>query len=462
MATVTTSGIWTSVKPQPDGLQGVGTNKVRWGTENHSGYDFEGVSNASVPVDGTEFKLGTFTHHNRSLTGTFNIHRFAVILALTLDCADGSASSSKFHFTFNHHEIGGADDTVEFPSLKAEEQIAIADTNYTLHLTGFQQNGQRVIKFVSKENSSNSAEIFAKLVPVKADSATTGGEPVKMSVDVGTVFAAALERLNRRSVIGLLEQLADQISEHCEKIGICLDNDVNINKTIEGLRQNHENYLAEISNINNKINSLKLNISPVDIHNAITGSDDLRQFLQQTFHDIDTASITNQINELNAKLLLIKQEANELGEGDLHQVQVLIEKMIQKIDMGKVISDIKINVNGRDFDLAYLLNVLVSSNQIANLHISYSDTDLGDITEVIFILADRTRIPFRPSNPTVTPVPGIPLTYLFSTNNWKGVPAQFSLTFKPRPTSFKLCNRTLTQDFYDGVEQSNIVFDLLG
>jgi hypothetical protein len=55
---------------------------------------------------------------------------------------------------------------------------------------------------------------------------------------------------------------------------------------------------------------------------------------------------------------------------------------------------------------------------------------------------------------------GEALIYIFVTNNWKGLSAQFRLMFKPRPISCLLCGRTLTQDFYDGVEQSNIIFDL--
>ncbi len=286
-------------------------------------------------------------------------------------------------------------------------------------------------------------------------------------------FAAALERLDRCSAISLLEQLAAQVTEHCKKIGLCLEHDADIGAMLTALQQKSDSYRTEIDRLTTQLRVLQGDLSS-DIEHTLLHNKELRQAV---LNKSDASHLIEQIKELDDTLLLLKGAAGQLSRIELDDVQKLIERMMQKMDMRTVFSRTKIKVNGHDFELAALLHVLLTADQIADVQISYSPHDLGEITEVVFILIDLTRIIFRPSkswsdhfgsdgtNSYIPLVPDPPpryqrLIYLFVTNNWKGVSAQFKLTFISRPTSCTLCGRTVTQDFYDGVEQSNIVFEL--
>jgi hypothetical protein len=90
VVTARTSGIWTDVKskgnPTSGRLTGVGTNQIYWGiianqAKKQSSYRFEGIPAVEVPLDGTEFLLGTFTHFNFTITNAYSIRE--VTLPLT-------------------------------------------------------------------------------------------------------------------------------------------------------------------------------------------------------------------------------------------------------------------------------------------------------------------------------------------------------------------------------------------
>jgi hypothetical protein len=298
-----------------------------------------------------------------------------------------------------------------------------------------------------------------------------GGSPSALE------FAAALECLDRCSAISLLEQLAAHVREHCEKIGLCLDHDADISAVLTALRQKSDSYRTEIDRLSTLLRSLQ-NDLPADIEHTLIHNKELRQAV---LNKTDASHLIAHINDLNDKLLLLQGAARQLNSIELDEIQKMIERMMLKMDMHTIFSRTKLKVNGTDFELAALLHVLLTADQVADVQISYSPHDLVEIIEVVFVLIDETRIIFRPSTPSDDPfapwhanghcsyIPDTdrpkpirpkPLIYLFVTNNWKGVRAQFRLMFKPRPISCLLCGRTLTQDFYDGVEQSNIIFDL--
>lgn len=286
-------------------------------------------------------------------------------------------------------------------------------------------------------------------------------------------FAAALECLDRCSAISLLEQLSAHVTEHCKKIGICLKHDADIGVMLTALRQKSDSYRTEIDRLSSHIRVLQDDLSS-DIEHTLLHNKELRQAV---LNKSDASHLVAHIKELDAKLLLLQGAARQLSRIELDDVQKLIAEMMRTMDMRTVFSRTKIKVNGNDFELAALLHVLLMADQIADVQISYSPHDLGEITEVVFVLIDLTRIIFRPSkswsdhfdsggtssyipDPKPESIRYRRLIYLFVTNNWKGVSAQFRLIFTSRPTSCTLCGRTVTQNFYDGVEQSNIIFDL--
>ncbi|MBL9005098.1 MAG: choice-of-anchor K domain-containing protein [Myxococcales bacterium] len=415
MTTVTTSGTWTSINPQPPNTVGLGTQHAGWGTPapqlrygKASSYQFDGVSGVQANLDGTEFKLGTFTHHNFPLNPTFNVLKFGVNLKVTVTFDQGLTKD--FNYLFNHWETPGSNqpDEVTFPNAQSKETVTLGGKEYLLTITGFKQNGQLVSKFVSPEAQSNAADIFAKLEAVNKVEPPPAPEKkitppptieeeckVKAVVSTTSLFAVALERLNRRSVVQLLEQIIAEVNKHCE---------------------------------------------------------------QQPGTNISITEVLQQIEMLNAKLLIIQKAAKELDDKELGQINLLLQQLIQNIDLSKAIQNVEIHVDGRSFNVQSLLQVISTVDQVVNIQIQYGAGDLGDIVGAIFILTDKTQIVFNVR--TINLLGPDRITYLFETPNWRGLPAQFSLVFSRRTSSYKLCNRTVSFETFDAIEQTNIVFDL--
>jgi hypothetical protein len=189
--TAKTYGIWTVVNPaNTPQLNGVNTKKIQWGQPANdagypiqgpqSGYLFEGVDSSNIPLDGTDFLLGTFTHFNfviqpPSIT--------SATLKLTIEIEGGL--QKEFTFVFNHNEtpnpgVGGScpqtpgysppcPDIVSIPSLQSTEKITIDGKEYVVTITGFLQNNQKVNQFITIEKQENSAQLYGKLEEVKVE-----------------------------------------------------------------------------------------------------------------------------------------------------------------------------------------------------------------------------------------------------------------------------------------------------
>lgn len=507
MATVTTSGTWTSVNKSLPQTQGLSSKNLSWGVpysyrkdvnpgKKQSGYSFEGVTSAQVPTDGTEFKLGTFTHHNFGLNPP--PIAFSTNLKITLSF-DKDSQGKEFNFAFEHNETDGwnVPDEVTLPAAQSKETVTLEGTEYALHITGFKQDGKLVSKFISQENGSNSAEIFAKLVavqkpevkkpevkepyiPVCPEPGTIEPrviEPtpqplvkqvsppppeekcrVKNVVITSTVFSAALERLNRRSVLHLLDQVISEVNEHCEKVtaaakgtggGAGPDLDklrAEFLTLINSIRTSSESNVTEINNLKQLISSLQVSLKQ-----------NVEQHVHQTLVSVDLTSIKTQIENLSSRLVLIQKAAQELDQSELGQVEALLKKLLANLDLRSVVNNIQVNVDGRSFDLTSLVEVLATVDQVVTVQLQYGNSDLGDLTGARFILTDQTVVVFLCR---LTESDGNRITYVFETKDWKGVPAQFSLSFVKHSRSYKLCAHTVSLDLFDGVEQTNVVFDL--
>jgi hypothetical protein len=209
-ATVSTSGVWTSLSGNPTaGPFDLGTSTVRWGIPGESqssAYKFEGVTGLNMPLDGNNFLLGTFIHDN------FIIRLPSITeakLALKLDVTNGANFSQVFNFTFKHNEtlndgVNGVcpdtpgyatpcPDIVSIPNATSVETLNINGEAYKLFISGFQQGGQLVNQFITAENRSNSAQLFAKLQKVPQPKSIP--EPV---TGIGASVAVGLFWLTKR------------------------------------------------------------------------------------------------------------------------------------------------------------------------------------------------------------------------------------------------------------------------
>jgi putative ubiquitin-RnfH superfamily antitoxin RatB of RatAB toxin-antitoxin module len=441
-------------------VHGLNTNLLFWGQPAQkwqSSYEFTGVTEVPAALDGTEFTLGTFTHHNYAIMEVSESARqFQANLNVTLTF-DREGPSREFNLVFNHNETlnqpGPVPDEVTLPSLQSEERITIGGADYALHLTGFWQNGELVSKFISEEDSSNSADIVAQLVAVPAmirpPAMAEDGCRIKAVFDTSTLATIVLERLNRRSMTHVVEQILAEVNDHCEKFkgnvgfGRDLDNlRGELQVVVNNLHQQTDLYVTEINNLRQQITTLEVNL-PLTI--------------QQTIQTTNIGSVMQQIDVLNAQLAIIQKAAHELDESELKQIEALLINLLQRADLSQVLQTINISVDGRVFDLRYLLEVLATVDRILNVRIQYNEIT-GHIAGVHFILTDKTLVIFNVR--VVEQTDQRQVVYVFETSDWKGLPAQFSLVFRALPTSYMLCDKMVNAWFFDLAEQTNVVFDL--
>jgi hypothetical protein len=172
MHAIITSGTWPSVRgAEGNTVKDQGTNYNKWGNTD-SGYEFQG-STTQARLDGSEFVLGTFTHHNQGITGGLPTHRFTV--NLDVDIAFEEQIQKTFSFSFGHWETGpgdpGApDDRVDLEMFVSKDKVQVDGSTYKVILSGFKQNGRITRRFISPEGGSNSADVVAMFTKV-------GGKP---------------------------------------------------------------------------------------------------------------------------------------------------------------------------------------------------------------------------------------------------------------------------------------------
>ncbi|WP_020572368.1 choice-of-anchor K domain-containing protein [Parafrankia discariae] len=171
-----TSGRWTRVSV--DDLPGLtfrqesdGRSEVRWGEPLYggagSGYDFEGCA-TDAPVDGTDFPLGRFTHHNRRIQLPTR-WQFWVYLTVSVYFEDVGIGHD-LTVRFRHEEIPnqGAhpNDVIPLPKVHANGLVHLDGIEHRVTITGFllgqgSRRG-RVSTFDVPEGSSISAGLLAR------------------------------------------------------------------------------------------------------------------------------------------------------------------------------------------------------------------------------------------------------------------------------------------------------------
>ncbi len=158
---------------------------------------------------------------------------------------------------------------------------------------------------------------------------------------------------------------------------------------------------------------------------------------------------------MQEKLDKLKEARTELGGNEQKQVEALILKLFNATNLASILSAVNITVNGRVFALERLIEVLATVDKVLDTHIDYSDSD---ITGARLVLTDRTQITFVCNRREQAE--GRQVHYVFSTPDWKGVPASFSMIFERRKKEMQMCGRSHVLMTYDGVYHSNIKFDL--
>ncbi len=179
------TGAWTGLTPTPGttGVNGLGTNTVKWGATSRkkpqSGYSFLGKTAAGI-TGGEVFDLGTFTHSNREIGSGSSIAGASLKVAIKL-VIEGVEKTFDAAFNFAHLETantpkqrsascanggankkgvnrnGCADKVTVDNSNSSTNTFELNGFLYTLEILGFTANGTEFSEFWTTEKLENSA-----------------------------------------------------------------------------------------------------------------------------------------------------------------------------------------------------------------------------------------------------------------------------------------------------------------
>jgi hypothetical protein len=225
------------------------------------------------------------------------------------------------------------------------------------------------------------------------------------AISTSAVFSAALDHLNRESTAHLLGELVREIDAHC--------------KGFPGL-------------ISTEIDKIRA---------------DLLVLIHALRVDVDA---------LRGKC------GGELSQVQLQQIDVLLQRFVGGDAIAAHLSQLKFAIGNEALTLAQLLDVLAAADRVAAVEILYQDVEAGQpakgrqITGARFRLTDGAEVTFTCTRKDQPPH----VSYHFWTPSWKGLPASFLLGFLQHTTEMPMCDRVVKLDRYEGVLQTNLIFDL--
>lgn len=323
--------------------------------------------------------------------------------------------------------------------------------------------------------------------PQPAPQPAPAGSGLAGVIPTGAVLSAALERLNRQSMVRLLKELVEEVDEHCRTFGGMIDEKVaalrqELIKRINLLEENSLTCQESITNLNKLVQSLQkqmngfendfeVNVEKIinenlsKISKSVGDSEYIKQVIDQSIQsfiegnhigEVDLGALELKLQALKEQMALIEEAANSLNKSELTQVQALLEKVVQNIDFGSILAKLKLTINGVDFDLQGLLETLAGADKLAAVHFAYNSTDISGAT---FVLTSGEAVQFVCERNELNS--GAQIEYVFKSSSWHGLPASFTLRFGKSSWKRTMCDRTVGLDTYDVVYESNIVFDLL-
>jgi hypothetical protein len=222
---------------------------------------------------------------------------------------------------------------------------------------------------------------------------------VKNVIQTSDVFAAALQHLNRDSVIELVHQV------------------MTISETV-----------------NNELS--------VEVNTKITNAKT----------ELQTA-----INILSVKTDQALAAAKILEGGEIDQLVKSFQLFIETTGMQKIIQNAAVTIGPTSYRLGSVLEVMALADKDAQLEILHN-ADGTELTGVRYTLIDGYVVTLNAS--IVDEGENGVRRYTFTTDNWRGITAYFNCTYRRMVTQFSFCRRTISAVRFLPVLHTNLVFDL--
>lgn len=221
---------------------------------------------------------------------------------------------------------------------------------------------------------------------------------VKNVIQTSDIFTAALQHLNRDSVLALLQQIMT-ISESA-------------------------NYDLSID-LNTKITNAKLELQSV-------------------------------INNISIKTDQALAAAKILEGAEIDQLVQSFKKFIETTGMQTIIQDAAVKVGETTYRLGSVLEVMALADKDAQVEILHT-ADGSEITGVRYTLTDGYVVTLAA---TISSDDNGGRRYTFLTDNWKGVTASYICTYRRIATEVSFFGRKIQTVRFLPVLHTNLVFDL--
>lgn len=307
---------------------------------------------------------------------------------------------------------------------------------------------------------------------------------IKGAIDTSSLLASALERLNRKSVVGLLDRLMDEINTHYSGIDGKISaakqeviSDIGAAKAdikettdalsgdIQGLKSrvtklegDLSGHIAEYNaNLTSKIDARIAGAKPGIISDAVTTvMPKVTMEVERLLGLENLADVRQKISNAQADIAVAKAAADALNQGELAQVTKAIDDALKNRDLSSVVASTQIPVNGTPVRFDRLLEALANQPKVASVSMSYTD---DHITGADFTFSNNTTAAFHATRNEQAER----LVYTFSAEDMFGMPGldgQFTLTFQIRAWQKSVCGKSLSMKQYDAVQQTNVIFNL--
>ncbi len=163
------------------------------------------------------------------------------------------------------------------------------------------------------------------------------------------------------------------------------------------------------------------------------------------------------INVLSVKTDQALAAAKILEGGEIDQLVQAFKKFIETTGMQKIIQDAAIKIGPTTYRLGSVMEVLAMADKDAQVEILYNASG-SELIGVRYTLVDGYCATLSAS--LAQEVGAGMQRYTFSTDNWRGLNASFSCTYRSIVSELSFFGRKLTSTRYLALAHTNLVFDL--
>lgn len=313
-----------------------------------------------------------------------------------------------------------------------------------------------------------------------AGSSGQGGARHTSGASTTSMLSAALESLNRRSAISLMDQLVNvlqsnegshtsEINRAKTELAEVLATTVQAIKiTTNSLKKRNTLNKNDIDTLEGEIDSQITRLAN-DLDTQVTQKLDAQAtaitqvaaqkvvpqvagVLEEVLEKQNLANLSEEVSTIQESLDNLVTYANSLSAQEIETVAGVIDNAIMSMDLAPIIETALISVNGSLVHLNDLAHRLAAKSEVEHIDLTYDDEN---IRSAVFSFADGTSAVFTANR---IDLPNLAVHYKLRTANLQGFPAEFELRFERTSRRRVLGDSEFTFDEYEPVYQSQVLY----